>query len=64
LKKQAEKAAKKKPRRKQADVEDPVESDAEPEQDLEPSESGLQSPIMSVHFASVCTKMIYHQQED
>ena len=50
LKKQAEKVAKKKPRRKQTDVEDPnpfVESDIEPEPDLEPSESGLQSHKIS-----------------
>jgi len=53
----AEKAAKKKPRRKQADVEDPnpvVETDAEPESDLEPSESSLQSHEISNNECALC----------
>ena len=57
LKKQVEKAAKKKPRRNLIDVEDPnpvVESDIEPELDLEPSKGGLPSHEISNNECALC----------
>ena len=67
LKKQSEKAAKKKSRRKQTDVKDPnpvVESDVEPGSLVKEVFQVMKFPIMSVHFALVCMKMICHQQDD